>query len=514
MNPRKTALLSVSDKTGIIDLAEALIARGWQLLSTGGTARAIQTAGLPVTEVSAHTGFPEIMDGRVKTLHPRIHGGLLGRLASDAAVMAEQGMDAIDLLAVNLYPFADTVARPDCRLADAIEQIDIGGPALLRAAAKNHERVSVLCDPGDYPDLIASLPAGLDLPRRRALAVKAFAHTAAYDGQISQWLSAQTGSAALPAILNLNLECVHELRYGENPHQAAGLYRARGSALQGLAGARPLQGKALSYNNLLDADAAWQAVRGLGGEQPACVIVKHGNPCGAAWAGTLAEAYHSALACDPTSAFGGIVALNRELDETLAAAISTRFIEVLVAPAVSASALAVLAGKPNLRVIVPNAAAETGLELRAIDGGWLVQQADQPAADESEWTVPTQRAPSAAEQADLRFAWAVVQWVRSNAIVYARQGATLGIGAGQMSRVDSARIGAWKAGEAGLDLQGSVMASDAFFPFPDSIETAAERGIRAVIQPGGSIRDEDIVAACDRHGMAMILTGRRHFRHC
>lgn len=513
MSAPKTALLSVSDKTGICDLARALVDRGWKLLSTGGTARAIEDAGLPVTEVSAHTGFPEIMGGRVKTLHPNIHGGLLGRSGNDEAVMAEHGIDAIDLLAVNLYPFAATVARPDCTLEEAIEQIDIGGPAMLRAAAKNHDRVSVLCDPADYRMIIDSLPDAPGLAQRQALAVKAFAHTAAYDGQISQWLSAQSRPTDLPAILNFSLERVQNLRYGENPHQSAGLYKERGQPSHGLAGAQTLQGKALSYNNLLDADAAWQAVHGLGQDQPACVIVKHGNPCGAARAGTASEAYRAALACDPTSAFGGIIAVNRELDEALAAEITARFVEVVLAPAVSRQARDVFAAKPNLRVIVPAASPAAGLQLRAIDGGWLVQQADSPAADESDWHIPTQRAPDPDEQADLRFAWAVVQTVRSNAIVYARHGATLGIGAGQMSRVDSARIGAWKAGEAALDLHGGVMASDAFFPFADSIETAAERGIRAVIQPGGSMRDDEVIAACDRHGIAMILTGRRHFRH-
>ena len=513
MSSPRTALLSVSDKTGIVDLARALHRQGWRILSTGGTAATLRAAGLPVTEVSSHTGFPEIMDGRVKTLHPTIHGGLLGRGEADQAVMQAHGIETIDLLAVNLYPFAATVARPGCSLDEAIEQIDIGGPAMLRAAAKNHARVCVLCDPEDYPACIAGLPDWPDLNQRRALAVKAYAHTAAYDGQISQWLAEQSAPGPLPSVLNVSLEQVQTLRYGENPHQAAGLYRERGRPASGLAGTEVLQGKALSYNNLLDADAAWQALGGLGDEAAACVIVKHTNPCGAALGDTSLAAYRAALACDPTSAFGGIVALNREIDAGLAGAITERFVEVILAPAVNADALEIFGAKPNIRVIVPAASPAQGLQLRAIAGGWLVQQADRPAADEADWRIPTRREPSAAELADLRFAWGVVQSVRSNAIVYARDRSTIGIGAGQMSRVDSARIGAWKARDAGLELSGGVMASDAFFPFADSIEMAAEHGIRAVIQPGGSMRDQEVIDACDRHGIAMVLTGRRHFRH-
>ncbi|MGY6554770.1 MAG: bifunctional phosphoribosylaminoimidazolecarboxamide formyltransferase/IMP cyclohydrolase [Wenzhouxiangella sp.] len=513
MNAPKTALLSVSDKTGIVELAQALKAQGWRILSTGGTALALSQAGIEVVEVAAHTGFPEIMDGRVKTLHPRIHGGLLGRVAADQAAMQAHGIDAIDLLAVNLYPFAATIAQPGCSLEAAIEQIDVGGPAMLRAAAKNHARVCVLCDPGDYGALMDRLPDWPDLTQRRALARKAFAHTAAYDGQISQWLAGQVEDSELPTLLNLNLDQVQPLRYGENPHQAAGLYRERGQPASGLAGAQVLQGKALSYNNLLDADAAWQALQRLGASTAACVIVKHSNPCGAALGADAASAFRAALACDPTSAFGGIIALNREIDAALASAITERFVEVILAPGASKDALARFAAKPNIRLIVPAASAQPGLELRAIAGGWLVQQSDAVTSAEADWSVPTQRTPSAAEMADLRFAWSVVQSVRSNAIVYARNRATIGIGAGQMSRVDSSRIGAWKAQDAGLGLAGGVMASDAFFPFADSIETAAEHGIRAVIQPGGSMRDQEVIDACDRHDMAMVLTGRRHFRH-
>lgn len=513
MSRARTALLSVSDKRGIEDLAQALVENGWTLLSTGGTATTLRAAGVPVSEVSAHTGFPEIMGGRVKTLHPKIHGGLLGRRGQDDAVMAEHGIAPIDLLVVNLYPFVQTTARADCTVDEAIEQIDVGGPAMLRAAAKNHADVCVLCDPTDYSGFVHDLPALPDAGRRRALAIKAFAHTAAYDGQISQWLAARSQSEALPPLINLQLEQVASLRYGENPHQAAALFRDSRHPAAGLAGAQPLQGKALSYNNLLDADAAWRALAGLGSSAPACVIVKHGNPCGAALGERLETAYERALACDATSAFGGIIALNREIDEALALRLNERFVEVVLAPAVSPPARAAFARKPNVRVLTPQNPAPESLEIRAIDGGWLVQQTDYAEAVESAWSVATRRQPSAAEMADLRFAWAMVRSVRSNAIVYVRDQATVGIGAGQMSRVDSARIAAWKAGDAGLSLSGGAMASDAFFPFADSIEAAAERGIRAVIQPGGSIRDSEVIAACDAHDMAMVMTGRRHFRH-
>jgi len=508
---RRWALLSVSDKRGLVELARRLDQSGFGLLSTGGTARALADAGLAITEVGELTGFPEIMGGRVKTLHPRIHGGILGRRDVDAGVMAEHDIERIDLVVVNLYPFAETVARPDCTLEEAIENIDIGGPAMLRAAAKNHRDVCVLCDPDDYPAFIEPLPDLPDEARRRELATKAFAHTCSYDGQISQWLSARDADSELPSRLNLTLDAVQPLRYGENPHQAAGVYRVRGGSAQGLAGCQPLQGKPLSYNNLLDADAAWAGVRSLG-EAAACVIVKHTNPCGAALADTVTDAYDKALACDPTSAFGGIIAVNRKVDPELVERLLKQFMEVLIAPSVSERAREMLAAKPNVRVLTPGDAAPQRLELRAIDGGWLIQAGD-------DWqTVPqleivTERAPGDAELDDLRFAWSTVRLVRSNAIVYAKSQATVGIGAGQMSRVDSARFAALKAEAAGLSLEGAVMASDAFFPFADSIEAAAERGIRAVIQPGGSKRDQEVIDACNRHGIAMVLTGRRHFRH-
>ena len=507
-----TALISVSDKSGLIELATALDQQGWRILSTGGTARTLADVGIAVTQVSEHTGFPEIMGGRVKTLHPKIHGGILARRGTDEAVLAEQDIDAIDLVVVNLYPFAATVARPDCTIDEAIEQIDIGGPAMIRAAAKNHADVCTLCDPADYAAFIASLPGCPDAAERRRLAVKAYAHTAAYDGQISQYLAQSSESEPLPSVLNINLDLACGLRYGENPHQAAGVYRSRNSQAQGLAGTAPLQGKALSYNNLLDADAAWAGVQALG-DQPGCAIIKHTNPCGAALGETLGLAWDKALACDPTSAFGGIVAFNRELDAELAEKLVGRFLEVIIAPSVSQAALAVLAGKPNLRVIAPLAGSRPALELRAIDGGWLVQQPDLPNSAALALDVATKRAPTATEMHDLRFAWAVVAMVRSNAIVYASNQATVGIGAGQMSRVDSARIGALKADDAKLSLKGAVMASDAFFPFADSIEAAAAQGIRAVIQPGGSMRDQEVIDACNAHDIAMVLTGRRHFRH-
>ncbi len=507
------ALLSVSDKNGLTELGRALSEAGFGLLSTGGSARMLREAGLEVTEVSSHTGFPEIMGGRVKTLQPRIHGGILARRGEDDAVMAEHGIERIDVVVVNLYPFAATVARPDCTLAEAVEQIDIGGPAMLRAAAKNHDHVTVVCDPADYAGLIERLKEGPDLAFRRELAIKAFAHTAAYDGQISQWLAQQTAGADLPPVVNLALDLERELRYGENPHQAAGLYRNRGGTATGLAGCQPLQGKPLSYNNLLDADAAWRGVQALGEQSAASVIVKHTNPCGAAQSESIGEAFERALACDPTSAFGGIIAVNREVDGALARAMRARFMEVLIAPGLTDEAREVFAAKPNVRILTPGHSAPAALELRAIDGGWLVQQADDLRLDESDLEVVTDRAPDSEEMSDLRFAWAAVGLVRSNAIVYAKSRATIGIGAGQMSRIDSARFAALKAEDAGLSLTGAVMASDAFFPFADSIETAAERGIRAVIQPGGSMRDAEVIDACNAHGIAMVFTGRRHFRH-
>ena len=520
MPPVRRALLSVSDKSGLLELARALVARGIELLSTGGTARALAAAGLPVREVSGHTGFPEIMDGRVKTLHPKIHGGLLGRRGTDDAVMAEHGIAPIDLLVVNLYPFGATIARPDCPYAEAIENIDIGGPAMLRAAAKNHEAVLVVVDPADYPLVLEELErhAGAsESATRQRLAAKAFAHTAHYDTMVAAYLAAQAGHQLpeFPAVLPLVFAKAQELRYGENPHQRAAFYRDPTAAPGGIAGARLLQGKELSFNNLADADTAIECVRQF--QDCACVIVKHANPCGVALAAELRSAYESAYHTDPTSAFGGIIAFNRPLDAaTVALILGRQFVEVLAAPTVAAEALPLLAAKANVRVLEFGAGPtgpETRYELRSVHGGLLLQVADALDLDEALLRVPTRRKPTAAELDDLRFAWRVCKFVKSNAIVFARERATLGVGAGQMSRVYSTRLAALKAHDAGLSLAGAAMASDAFFPFRDNLDLAAEYGIRAVIQPGGSVRDQEIVAAADEHGMAMVLTGVRHFRH-
>ncbi|MDT8409298.1 MAG: bifunctional phosphoribosylaminoimidazolecarboxamide formyltransferase/IMP cyclohydrolase [Wenzhouxiangellaceae bacterium] len=513
----RRALISVSDKSGLAELGRALAACNVEILSTGGSARALAEAGVPVTEVGDHTGFPEVMGGRVKTLHPKIHGGILARAGIDDEAASQHDMPPIDLVVVNLYPFAETVSRPDCGLAEAIENIDIGGPAMLRAAAKNHDRVGVACSPADYPQLIENLPAMPSIEQRRALAVKAFAHTAHYDGQISQWLSARAGDAPdherqLPPVINLGLDRLETLRYGENPHQAAGLYLERGTTARGVAGADLVQGKPLSYNNLLDADAAWRGVCSFG-EAPACAIVKHTNPCGAARADSALGAYRKAHACDPVSAFGGIIAFNRLVDAETAKAVIEQFCEVLIAPGVDAAAQQVLAARPNLRLMIPGPPLAGDFDLRRIDGGWLVQQSDQALAGRAGFEVVTERRPTDAEWHDLEFAWSVVAMVRSNAIVLVRDGATAGIGAGQMSRVDSARIATLKAADQRLDLNGAAMASDAFFPFADGVEAAAEAGVRSVIQPGGSRRDSEVIEAANRLGLAMVLTGRRHFRH-
>ncbi|HEV7138581.1 MAG TPA: bifunctional phosphoribosylaminoimidazolecarboxamide formyltransferase/IMP cyclohydrolase [Steroidobacteraceae bacterium] len=520
MLPVRRALLSASDKTGLVELARALAARDIEILSTGGTARLLADSGLTVREVSSYTGFPEIMDGRVKTLHPRIHGGLLGRRGIDDTVMALHGIQPIDLLVVNLYPFAQTVSRPNCRYSEAIENIDIGGPAMLRAAAKNHESVAVAVDPADYPALLAELAAHGGCTRaatRSRLAAKVFAHTARYDTMVASYLMGRQESAAehFPATLPLVFDKVQDLRYGENPHQQAALYRAPMSAEPGVATARMLQGKDLSFNNIADADTAIECVRQF--EEPACVIVKHANPCGVAVAGSAREAYDRAHRTDPTSAFGGIIALNRELDAALAAAILQRqFVEVLAAPSVAPDALTALAGKPNVRVLAVGdltRALADQLEYRSISGGLLSQTRDAARVSAAELTVVTHRKPTKEEIADLLFAWRVCKFVKSNAIVMARGGATIGIGAGQMSRVYSIRLAAQKAADEKLPVAGTVMASDAYSPFRDNMDVAAGYGVRAVIQPGGSKRDPEVIAAADEHGMAMVLTGIRHFRH-
>ncbi len=534
-NAPPTALISVSNKVGLVELGQALAGHGFRILSTGGSAACLREAGVPVTEVSEHTQFPEIMAGRVKTLHPKIHGGILARRGEDDAVMSEHGIEGIDWVVVNLYPFAETTKDPHCTLADAIEQIDIGGPSMVRSAAKNHQHVTVVCDPDDYPMLIETLPAGPDQTTRQRLAVKAFAHTAAYDSQISQWLSTHTQAdmgqttmgSDLPPTLSIDLDQTQTLRYGENPHQQAGLYAYQGDGEpQGVAGGQLLQGKPLSFNNLLDADAAWSALQTIAQSTPkkqapeavACVVVKHTNPCGAAVAASADEAWDKALACDPTSAFGGIVAFSAPIDAVVAAQLVERFLEVILAPTISEDALAIFAQKPNLRVLaMPSAEANTHahhrLDLRPIEGGMLVQTADVGPANTQDWTVVSQRQPTDQEMIDLTFAWAVVRSTRSNAIVYAKQGRTLGLGVGQMSRIDSARFGVMKSQAAGHSLMGAAMASEAFFPFADSIEAAAEVGISCIIQPGGSMRDQEVIAACDKANIAMVFTHQRHFKH-
>ena len=516
----RRALLSVSDKTGLLDLARALAARNIELLSTGGTARTLAEAGIAVREVASVTGFPEIMDGRVKTLHPKIHGGLLGRRGTDDAVMAREGIAPIDLLIVNLYPFAATIAKAGVGYDEAIENIDIGGPAMLRGAAKNHNDVAVVVDPADYDELLAELAQGngaTRFPFRARLAAKAFAHTASYDSLVADYLAREHGAATdpFPPQLGIGLTRIAKLRYGENPHQRAAFYRSPGAAPDSIAGARFAQGKELSFNNIADADTALECVRQF--EREACVIVKHANPCGVAVAGNLRDAYELAYRTDPTSSFGGIIAFNRPLDAATAQAIlAQQFVEVLVVPELLAGAAQALAAKPNVRVLVTGrlrAAAATERELRSVGGGVLVQDRDAGHVDVGTLACVTQRQPTAAERRDLEFAWRVCKFVKSNAIVFARDEATVGVGAGQMSRVYSSRIGAIKAEDAKLSVRGAVMASDAFFPFRDGVEIAAAQGVTAVIQPGGSMRDAEVIAAANEAGLAMLFTGMRHFRH-
>jgi phosphoribosylaminoimidazolecarboxamide formyltransferase/IMP cyclohydrolase len=517
--PAALALISVSDKTGIIEFATRLANLGYGLLSTGGTAKALAEAGLPVTEVSDHTGSPEIMGGRVKTLHPRIHGGLLARRGEDEAVMAEQDIPRIDMAVINLYPFEEVTGRPGCRFDEAIENIDIGGPAMVRSAAKNFDAVAVVTSPDQYAGVLEKLEANdgrLDRSARYELAVAAFNRVAQYDDAISNYLSSQTAGRAsetFPRQANTCFVKMADLRYGENPHQEAAWYRDLNPAPGSLASARQHQGKALSYNNIADADAAWECVRQF--ENTACAIIKHANPCGVAVGDSPSAAYDMAFATDPTSAFGGIIAFNRELDAATAADIAGRqFVEVLIAPSYEDAALEILAGKKNVRVLELDGGPPTPQqESKRIGSGMLLQTSDLKAVSPEDCRVVSRRPPDASEWRDLMFAWKVARMVKSNAIVYVSGGRTVGIGAGQMSRVDSARIGRWKAEDAGLPIRGSVMASDAFFPFRDGIDTAAEAGIAAVIQPGGSMRDEEVIAAADEHGMAMVFTGIRHFRH-
>ncbi len=521
MNPIKRALLSVSDKTGIVALAEQLHALNIELLSTGGTAKLLAEAGLPVIEVSDHTGFPEMMAGRIKTLHPKIHGGLLGRRGTDDSIMAEHNIQPIDLVVVNLYPFEATVARADCSLPEAIENIDIGGPTMLRAAAKNHADVTVLIDPADYPRVIDQIKqnGATDNATRFDLALKTFEHTAHYDGMIANYLGtiADDGSKKLfPRTFNSQFIKKQDMRYGENPHQQAAFYSEANPESGSIAAAVQLQGKALSYNNIADTDAALECVKAFT-EQPACVIVKHANPCGVACADDLLTAYDRAFQTDPTSAFGGIIAFNRELDVTTAQAIiDQQFVEVIIAPSVAAGVAEIVGKKANVRLLVCGqlpAQPAKDLDFKRVTGGLLVQDRDIQLVTADQLKVVTKLAPDAAQLSDLLFAWRVAKYVKSNAIVYAKNQQTVGIGAGQMSRVVSSRIAGIKAVDAGLTVPGAVMASDAFFPFRDGLDAAAEAGIKAVIQPGGSMRDDEVIAAADEHGIAMVFTGMRHFRH-
>ena len=515
-----TALISVSDKTGVLEFARGLAALGVTLLSTGGTAKLLADAGLAVTEVAEHTGFPEMLDGRVKTLHPKIHGGLLARRDVPAHVQALQahGIATIDILCVNLYPFEATVAQPGCTLEDAIENIDIGGPAMVRSAAKNWKDVAVLTSAAQYEGVLAELKAGgIGRPTKFALAVAAFNRIADYDAAISDYLSAIQGDgerAAFPGQINLGYVKAQDLRYGENPHQSAAFYRERQPAAGTLATAKQLQGKELSYNNIADADAAWECVRSF--EAPACVIVKHANPCGVAVGATIEEAYAKAWKTDPTSAYGGIVALNRPLDEATAQHIGAnkQFVEVLIAPAITPEARTIFAAKQNVRVLeVAMGDGVNAFDMKRVGGGLLVQTSDTRNVARGELRVVTKLAPTAAQLDDLLFAWKVAKFVKSNAIVYCGGGMTLGVGAGQMSRLDSARIASIKAGHAGLSLQGSAVASDAFFPFRDGLDVVIDQGATCVIQPGGSMRDDEVIAAADERGSAMVFTGVRHFRH-
>ncbi len=520
LHPPTRALLSVSDKTGLIELARGLAALGVALISTGGTAQALRDAGLSVSDVSSVTGFPEIMDGRVKTLHPKIHGALLGRLGVDESIMAEHDIARIDLLVVNLYPFAATIAKPGASDAEAIENIDIGGPAMLRAAAKNHERVMVLTDVGDYASALEAIKTGHNnLAMRRTLAAKAYAHTAEYDALVADYLTGSLAAAAqsedFPSTLTLKMQRAEVLRYGENPHQRAALYLESPLPPACIAGASFRQGKSLSFNNLADSDAALECVKLF--DEPACVIVKHANPCGVAVSSNLLDAYERAYQTDPISAFGGIIAFNHSLDaETARTLIARQFVEVIIAPDYSELALAALASKPNVRVLATgtlNAATSAWRDVKRIQGGYLIQDGDRDTLIASDYKLVSLRAPNAAEFADLVFAWKVAMQVKSNAIVYVKDARTVGIGAGQMSRVISAKIAAMKAAEANIALPGAVMASDAFFPFRDGIDAAAAVGIKAVIQPGGSMRDKEVIDAANEHGIAMLFTGVRHFRH-
>ncbi|MFB3240027.1 bifunctional phosphoribosylaminoimidazolecarboxamide formyltransferase/IMP cyclohydrolase [Aeromonas salmonicida] len=530
--PIRRALLSVSDKTGILEFAKALNERGVALLSTGGTAKLLGDAGLPVTEVSDYTGFPEMMDGRVKTLHPKVHGGILGRRDQDDAIMAQHNISPIDMVVVNLYPFAATVAKVGCSLADAVENIDIGGPTMVRSAAKNHKDVAIVVKAADYARVIAEMDANgnsLKLATRFDLAIAAFEHTAAYDGMIANYFGTLVPSYGVPSYgdnkegdaesrfprtFNSQFIKKQDMRYGENSHQAAAFYAEEHATPGSVASSQQLQGKALSYNNIADTDAALECVKEF--SEPACVIVKHANPCGVAIGDDLLTAYDRAYQTDPTSAFGGIIAFNRELDGATAAAIVARqFVEVIIAPSVSPEARDVVAAKQNVRLLECGqwTAPAQGFDLKRVNGGLLVQERDLGMVTQGDLKVVSKRQPTEAELKDLLFCWKVAKFVKSNAIVYAKEGQTIGVGAGQMSRVYSAKIAGIKAEDEGLTVAGSVMASDAFFPFRDGIDAAAAAGIACVIQPGGSMRDQEVIDAADEHGMTMVFTNMRHFRH-
>ena len=520
MSSVQCALVSVSDKTGIVDLCSELAALNIKILSTGGTASLLKDNGIHVTEVSDHTGFPEIMDGRVKTLHPKIHGGLLARRGIDDKVMQANDIEAIDLVVVNLYPFEATVSRSDCSLEEAIENIDIGGPTMLRAAAKNHKYVGVVVENSDYDQIISELKLNnnqLGNATRFSLAQKVFAHTANYDASVSNYLSAITAEGqylSYPQSYSMQFSKLQDMRYGENPHQSAAFYKQLGITSGTLASAKQLQGKELSYNNIADSDAALECV--LSFKEPACVIVKHANPCGVAEAENTLDAYDLAYATDPTSAFGGIIAFNRELDKDTAEAIVERqFTEVILAPSIQSAALDITATKPGVRVLSIGERDKRlqQMELKRVSGGLLIQDGDDGVIGLNDLKIVSKRKPGNGELDDLLFAWKVVKYVKSNAIIYVKNRQTIGIGAGQMSRVYSARIAAIKAEDEELVVAGSVMASDAFFPFRDGIDSAAAAGVRAVIQPGGSVRDDEIIAAADEHDIAMVFTGMRHFRH-
>ena len=515
------ALISVSDKNGIVDFARALNALGVELLSTGGTFRLLQENNIAVTEVSDYTGFPEMMDGRVKTLHPKVHGGILGRRGTDDAVMAEHAIKPIDMVIVNLYPFAATVADPNCTLPNAIENIDIGGPTMVRSAAKNHKDVAIVVNSSDYATVLEEMQANegqLDYSTRYALMVKAFEHTAGYDGMIANHFGARdtdNNERDFSDTFNVQYFKTQEMRYGENPHQKAAFYTEANPTEASVATAKQLQGKELSFNNIADTDAALECVKQF--DKPACVIVKHANPCGVSVAVDIGTAYDLAFATDPESAFGGIIAFNRELDAKTAEAICEKqFVEVIIAPAVSADALAVVATKKNVRLL------ECGtwgnqrpqdFDYKRVNGGLLIQDRDNGMIIEQDLKVVSKRVPTDTEMTDMLFAWKVAKMVKSNAIIYAKNNQTIGVGAGQMSRINSARIAGIKAEHAGLEVVGAVMASDAFFPFRDGIDNAGKAGISCIIQPGGSMRDDEVIAAANEHGMAMVFTGMRHFRH-